>query len=95
MFLSLYCAQCVVVCVGFSQVPFFVQFHSKWRRLFAGISEYPGFRTSFEMVQLKNTPQQCANLTSLLNVFKSKIVRNLYFCTYMLHALFTFMQTEP
>lgn len=61
----------------FSQVPIFVQFHSKWRRLFAGVSEHSGFRTSFDMVQLKNTPHQCSNLYGLLDVFKSKIVSSL------------------
>jgi len=54
-------------------VPIFIQVQKQWRRLYTGHQEMPGFRTAFEMVQLKNTPAQYSHLAGLLDVFKSKL----------------------
>ena len=69
----------VLLTVG-SQVPLFLQSHSRSRRLYSGLSESCGFRTSFEMVELRSTPPQYSHLAGLLDVFKAKLVR------YMLHC---------
>ena len=58
-----------------SQIPMFVQLHNRWRRLYFGQSESPGFRTVFEMAHLKSIPPQYSHLAGLLNVFKAKLVR--------------------
>jgi len=58
----------------FSQVPMFLQTHARGRRLYSGLAEFPGFRTSFEMVELKTAPHQYTHLAGLLDVFKTKIV---------------------
>ena len=58
----------------------FVQLHSRWRRLYMGQSESPGFRTVFEMVHLKSVPKQYSHLAGLLDVFKSKIVNFHIYC---------------
>lgn len=57
-----------------SQVPMFLQTHSRTRRLYIGVSEFPGFRTSFEMVELKSAPHHYTHLAGLLDVFKAKVV---------------------
>jgi len=57
-----------------SQVPLFLQSHSRARRLYSGLSESSGFRTLFEMVELKSTPPQYGHLAGLLDVFKAKLV---------------------
>ena len=57
-----------------SDTPVFVQVQQRWRRLYFGICMGNGFRASYEMAQMKKTPQQCQNLTGLLDVFKSKLV---------------------
>ena len=65
----------------FSQVPVFVMIEKRWRKLYQGCFELPGFRTSFEMVHLKNTPSQYKHLAGLLDVFKAKLVSDsLYQC---------------
>ncbi|XP_065051656.1 rab3 GTPase-activating protein catalytic subunit-like [Rhopilema esculentum] len=53
--------------------PVFVQVQQRWRRLYFGICMGNGFRVSYEMAHMKKTPQQCQNLTGLLDVFKSKL----------------------
>ena len=53
----------------------FVQVHQKWRKYYTGLCELPGFRTSFEMVHLKNCPAQYNHLAGLLDVFKAKLVK--------------------
>jgi len=58
-----------------SQVPLFLQSHSRARRLYSGVSESCGFRTSFEMVELRSTLPQYSHLAGLLDVFKAKLVR--------------------
>ncbi|KAI0217388.1 Rab3 GTPase-activating protein catalytic subunit [Lamellibrachia satsuma] len=55
------------------QMPVFVQAHQKWRKLFYGRSEFPGFSTNYEMVHLKTVPQQYSHLAGLLDVFKEKL----------------------
>jgi Rab3 GTPase-activating protein catalytic subunit len=57
-----------------SQVPMFLQTHSRARRLYTGVTEFPGFRTSFEMVELKSAPHHYTHLAGLLDVFKAKVV---------------------
>ena len=57
-----------------SQVPLFLQSHSRARRLYSGLSESCGFRTVFEMVELRSTPAQYSHLAGLLDVFKAKLV---------------------
>jgi len=57
-----------------SQVPLFLQIHSRMRRLYSGLSESCGFRTLFEMVELKSTLSQYSHLSGLLDVFKAKLV---------------------
>ncbi len=52
----------------------FVQLHARWRRLYFGQAESPGFRTVFEMAHLKNFPSQYSHLSGLLDVFKAKLV---------------------
>jgi len=63
-----------VAVVVHSQVPLFLQSHSRSRRLYSGLSESCGFRTSFEMVELRSTPAQYSYLAGLLDVFKAKLV---------------------
>jgi len=58
-----------------SQVPLFLQTHSRARRLYSGIAESCGFRTMFQMVELRSTPAQYSHLAGLLDVFKAKLVR--------------------
>ena len=58
-----------------SQVPLFLQTHSRARRLYSGIAESCGFRTMFQMVELRSTPAQYSYLAGLLDVFKAKLVR--------------------
>ena len=58
-----------------SQVPLFLQTHSRARRLYSGIAESCGFRTMFQMVELRSTPPQYSHLAGLLDVFKAKLVR--------------------
>ncbi|XP_013395929.1 rab3 GTPase-activating protein catalytic subunit-like [Lingula anatina] len=55
------------------QVPVFIQGHQKWRRLYYGLCEFPGVRTSFDMVHLKRIPPQYNHLSGLLDVFKGKL----------------------
>ena len=64
----------ILMYVG-SQVPLFLQSHSRSRRFYSGLSESCGFRTSFEMVELRSTPPQYSHLAGLLDVFKAKLVR--------------------
>jgi len=59
---------------GVSQVPLFLQTHSRVRRLYSGLAESCGFRTLFQMVELKSTPPQYSHLAGLLDVFKAKLV---------------------
>ncbi len=59
-----------------SQVPVFIQAHDKWRKLYFGQFEIPGFRTTFEMVHLRSIPHQYSHLAGLLDVFKAKVVSN-------------------
>jgi len=61
---------------GVSQVPLFLQTHSRARRLYSGLAESCGFRTLFQMVELKSTPPQYSHLAGLLDVFKAKLVRH-------------------
>ena len=60
-----------------STVPIFIQVHEKWRKLFYGQMEFAGFRTNFEMIHFRNVPHQYSYLSGLLDVFKSKLVRNI------------------
>jgi Rab3 GTPase-activating protein catalytic subunit len=52
----------------------YLQTHSRGRRLYVGVSEFSGFRTSFEMVELKSAPHHYTHLAGLLDVFKAKVV---------------------
>ena len=61
-----------------STVPVFVQIHQKWRRLYQGTSVLSGSNLEFGMVQLKRAPAQYNHLAGLLDVFKSKLVREIY-----------------
>ncbi|CAH1790436.1 unnamed protein product [Owenia fusiformis] len=54
-------------------IPLFVQVHEKWRRLYFGLSEYPGLRTNFEMVHLKHIPPAYNHLSGLIDMFKAKL----------------------
>ena len=60
-----------------SYVPLLVQLHQKWRRLYRGLCLGSGFRTLFEMAQLRHTPKQFNHLKGLLDVFKDKLVCSL------------------
>ena len=67
-----------------SQVPIFLQSHSRARRLYSGLAESCGFRTLFEMVELRSTPPQYSHLAGLLDVFKAKLVYvSLLHCCYV------------
>ena len=55
------------------QIPVFIHVKEKWRRLYYGHCETPGFRTAFEMVHLRSIPHQFSHLAGLLDVFKSKL----------------------
>ncbi|XP_022111820.1 rab3 GTPase-activating protein catalytic subunit-like [Acanthaster planci] len=54
-------------------LPIFAQIQQKWRRMYTGICEAPGVRTTFDMVHLKRTPHQYSHMEGLLNIFKSKL----------------------
>jgi len=56
-----------------SNFPIFVQFHQWNQKYFAGIAEFSGTRTSFNMVMLRQNGQLPSYLSGLLDVFKSKI----------------------
>ena len=72
MYVCAYTPGCTCAC---SQVPVFVQVQQKWRRMYVGQCEGPGVRTDFEMVHLRKAPAHYGHLSGLLDVFKSKIVR--------------------
>jgi hypothetical protein len=59
-------------------MPIFVQVHHRWRKYYLGGCEVPGLRTNFEMVHLKRVPKQFYHLNGLLDLFKTKLVRNTY-----------------
>ncbi|XP_041477306.1 rab3 GTPase-activating protein catalytic subunit-like [Lytechinus variegatus] len=54
-------------------VPMFAQIQQKWRRMYTGVCEAPGVRTTFDIVHLKRIPHQYNHLEGLVNVFKSKL----------------------
>ncbi|XP_071792280.1 rab3 GTPase-activating protein catalytic subunit-like isoform X2 [Asterias amurensis] len=54
-------------------LPIFAQIQQKWRRMYTGICEAPGIRTTFDMVHLKRIPHQFGHMEGLINIFKSKI----------------------
>ncbi|XP_072180720.1 rab3 GTPase-activating protein catalytic subunit-like [Diadema setosum] len=54
-------------------VPMFAQVQQKWRRMYTGVCEAPGVRTSFDIVHLKKIPHQYNHLEGLVNIFKSKL----------------------
>ncbi|XP_059172739.1 rab3 GTPase-activating protein catalytic subunit-like [Physella acuta] len=54
-------------------IPFFIQLHHKWRKLFTGTSLVRGATIEFEMSHLRRLPPQYCHLAGLLDVFKSKL----------------------
>ncbi|XP_033104847.1 rab3 GTPase-activating protein catalytic subunit-like isoform X2 [Anneissia japonica] len=55
------------------KVPVFAQIQQKWRRMYTGVCEAPGVRTTFDMVHLMKAPPQYNHLEGLLSIFRSKI----------------------
>ncbi|XP_071942593.1 rab3 GTPase-activating protein catalytic subunit-like [Antedon mediterranea] len=55
------------------KVPVFAQIQQKWRRMYTGVAEAPGVRTTFDMVHLMKAPPQYNHLQGLLTIFRSKI----------------------
>ena len=51
-----------------------MQVGPKWRRLFLGTLECPGFRTTFEMAQFKKSSDKYNNMSDFSDLFKEKLV---------------------
>ena len=56
----------------------FVQVGKRERRLFFGTCIGGGFRTSYEMINLRYTPHECNHVQGMVNVFKEKLVSFLF-----------------
>lgn len=71
--------------LSFSHVPMFIQIGDISRKLYFGTCIGGGFRTSYEMVQLKYTPHECSHVQGMIDTFKSKLVSTLFrnvFCIF-------------
>ena len=61
-----------------SPVPMFFQFDEPARSMFTGVSDFSGFRTLYEIIDLEKVPDRLKTLSGLVEIFKEKIVRVLY-----------------
>lgn len=56
------------------EIPIFIQVRDKWQKVYWGVYEANGIRTSFNIVHLKRGLYDCQYLTGLLDLFKTKIM---------------------
>ena len=65
------------------QIPIFVQLHEHNRNMYAGYCMQNSLKINFEMVHLNYTPPQYADLSGLLEIYKSKFLLLLIIISYI------------
>ena len=58
----------------YSTVPMFAHVLQQWRKIYYGFCIGGGFRTAFQISQLRRIPSQFQHLAGLLEIFKDKLV---------------------
>ncbi len=62
-----------LICI--SLIPIFVQVQSSQRNMYIGLCEGSALKTHFQIIHFNYIPSQYANLSGLLDIFKSKLVK--------------------